>query len=317
MVTDSSPTITPWCDACSTPHEAREKVIYLCNGWERGKYPAFDQLSGPEVSGHLAKNRYVSFYSLLDGRWFPALNSGRTQGIAKSKNWYLECKLVGKFALKTLNCFSWCCKHRDYEANLLFDHWIRKFHPPAAFLRHFERLVAGNPSETEKGCVWGVRSVHWQPDVVTPQRLSGRSYGTYLGKLPYSLEYYTLLEMYHKTFRAKTQTSWTRPIWWCRRATNRHVRLLRARRARSKFWVSCSSRPSIYIHASTPDLGEMTKISIIVQKPTKGSLYVVWIMCGILYDNLWERLSPTLFCQDDSSILNEGTKYYHSDRNKT
>ena len=31
-------------------------------------YPAFDQLSGPEVSGHLAKNRYVCFYSLLDGR---------------------------------------------------------------------------------------------------------------------------------------------------------------------------------------------------------------------------------------------------------
>ena len=30
-------------------------------------YPAFDQLSGPEVSGHLAKNRYVCFYSLLDG----------------------------------------------------------------------------------------------------------------------------------------------------------------------------------------------------------------------------------------------------------
>ena len=43
-------------------------------------YPAFDQLSGPEVSGHLAKNRYVCFYSLLDGHWFPALNSGRTQG---------------------------------------------------------------------------------------------------------------------------------------------------------------------------------------------------------------------------------------------
>ena len=31
-------------------------------------YPAFDQNSGPEVSGHLAKNRYVCFYSLLDGR---------------------------------------------------------------------------------------------------------------------------------------------------------------------------------------------------------------------------------------------------------
>ena len=31
-------------------------------------YPAFDQLSGPEVSGHLAKSRYVCFYSLLDGR---------------------------------------------------------------------------------------------------------------------------------------------------------------------------------------------------------------------------------------------------------
>ena len=30
-------------------------------------YPAFDQLSGPEVSGHLAKNRYVCFYALLDG----------------------------------------------------------------------------------------------------------------------------------------------------------------------------------------------------------------------------------------------------------
>ena len=30
-------------------------------------YPAFAQLSGPEVSGHLAKNRYVCFYSLLDG----------------------------------------------------------------------------------------------------------------------------------------------------------------------------------------------------------------------------------------------------------
>ena len=31
-------------------------------------YPAFDQLSGPEVSGHLAKNEYICFYSLLDGR---------------------------------------------------------------------------------------------------------------------------------------------------------------------------------------------------------------------------------------------------------
>ena len=35
---------------------------------EQAYYPAFDQLSGPEVSGHLAKNRYVCFYCLLDGR---------------------------------------------------------------------------------------------------------------------------------------------------------------------------------------------------------------------------------------------------------
>ena len=28
------------------------------------RYPAFDQLSESEVSGHLAKNRYVCFYSL-------------------------------------------------------------------------------------------------------------------------------------------------------------------------------------------------------------------------------------------------------------
>ena len=49
----------------------------------RTHYPAFDQLSGPKVRGHLAKN--VCFYSLLDGRWFPALNSGRTQGISRIK----------------------------------------------------------------------------------------------------------------------------------------------------------------------------------------------------------------------------------------
>ena len=34
---------------------------------EQAYYPAFDQLSGPEGSGHLAKNRYVCFYALLDG----------------------------------------------------------------------------------------------------------------------------------------------------------------------------------------------------------------------------------------------------------
>ena len=40
----------------------------------------------PEVSNHLSKNKYICFYSLLDGRWFPALNSGRTQGTYDNKS---------------------------------------------------------------------------------------------------------------------------------------------------------------------------------------------------------------------------------------
>ena len=76
-----------WVIEVGSDLQGHLEVTMASRGHQNGYYPAFDQLSGLEVSSHLAKNRYICFYSMLDGRWFPALNSGRTQGILNSIDW--------------------------------------------------------------------------------------------------------------------------------------------------------------------------------------------------------------------------------------
>ena len=69
---------------------------------EMRHYPAFDQNSGPEISGHLAGRRNKHIYSSLNGCWLPALKVGRMQGTCPQKYWREILVLAHKVALKFL-----------------------------------------------------------------------------------------------------------------------------------------------------------------------------------------------------------------------